>query len=186
MAHPKKGVLAVDNIFSAVLDTKPWMARFSRGEYAAAAEAYRARYEGGIRAALAQYGPVSLAQQLLDAAADACQRAGLLSRRVRRMDIRTVIAVYLNPLLLAAEDEGCAQLAAELCRLWRQKWPGEGYEIADFETVCGGFRRKVLGFELNRPLGGGRGGGAHPRHPTEGSGGGGYIPSLLFSGSKRI
>lgn len=74
------------------------MARFSRGEYAAAAEAYRARYEGGIRAALAQYGPVSLAQQLLDAAADACQRAGLLSRRVRRMDIRTVIAVYLNPL----------------------------------------------------------------------------------------
>lgn len=158
MAHPKKGVLAVDNIFSAVLDTKPWMAHFSRGEYAAAAEAYRARYEGGIRAALAQYGPVSLAQQLLDAAADACQRAGLLSRRVRRMDIRTVIAVYLNPLLLAAEDEGCAQLAAELCRLWRQKWPGEGYEIADFGTVCGGFRRKVLGFELNRPLGGGRGG----------------------------
>lgn len=75
MAHPKKGVLAVDNIFSAVLDTKPWMARFSRREYAAAAEAYRARYEGGIRAALAQYGPVSLAQQLLDAAADACQRA---------------------------------------------------------------------------------------------------------------
>ena len=126
----------MDNIFSAVLDTKPWMAHFSRGEYAAAAEAYRAQYEGGIRAALAQHGPVSLAQQLLDATADACQRAGLLSRRVRRMDIRTVIAVYLNPLLLAAEDEGCAQLAAELCRLWRQKWPATKPATARPSRVC--------------------------------------------------
>lgn len=80
MAHPKKGVLAVDNIFSAVLDTKPWMARFSRREYAAAAEAYRARYEGGIRAALAQYGPVSLAhscwtQRQTPANAPACCHA---------------------------------------------------------------------------------------------------------------
>ena len=65
----------MDNIFSAVLDTKPWMARFSHGEYAAAAEAYRARYEGGIRAALAQYGPVSLAQQLTPANAPACCHA---------------------------------------------------------------------------------------------------------------
>lgn len=156
MAHPQKGALAVDDIFSAVLDTQPWLDRFSRGEYTAAAEAYRARYDEAIRTALAQRGPALLAQQLLDAAADACQRAGLLSRRVRRMDIRTVIVVYLDPLLLAAEDEGCAQLAAELCRLWRQKWPGEGYEVADLEAVRSGFRRKALGFDLDRPLGGGR------------------------------
>ena len=51
-------------------------------------------------------------------------------------------------MLLQSVEPHCRELAYALCEKWREKWPTDAYEAADFATLADGFRRSIMGIDL--------------------------------------
>lgn len=136
-------------LLEAIVKAHPWTVRFTRYEYREAFQAYTQCYAPLYARAAAQTEDISaLADEIVDALAQ--QRAGLRfwSRSATVAEQKTVTVCYLTPMLLQAEEVRCRELAYALRDKWRERWPSDGYETADFATLADGFRRSVMGIDL--------------------------------------
>lgn len=135
-------------LLDAIVRAHPWTVRFTRYEYREAFQEYSRRY-APLYAAAAQTEDVSvLAGEIIDALAQ--HRAGLhfWNRGAATAEQKTVTVCYLTPMLLQSVEPHCRELAYALCEKWREKWPTDAYEAADFATLADGFRRSIMGIDL--------------------------------------
>lgn len=138
----------MSELLDAIVRAHPWAARFTRYEYREAFQEYSRRY-APLYAAAAQTEDVSvLAGEIVDALAQ--RRAGLhfWNRGAATVEQKTVTVCYLTPMLFQSEEPRCCELAYALCEKWREKWPADAYETADFATLADGFRRSIMGIDL--------------------------------------
>lgn len=136
-------------LLDAIVRAHPWTVRFTRYEYMEAFQEYSRCYAPLYAEAAAQSEDVSvLAGEIIDALAQ--RRAGLhfWNRGAATAEQKTVTVCYLTPMLLQSEEPRCRELACAICKKWREKWPTDGYETADFAALADGFRRSIMGIDL--------------------------------------
>ncbi len=136
-------------LLEAIVQTHPWVVRFTRYEYREAFQEYSRCYAPRYAEAAAHSEDISaLAGEIIDALVQ--QRVGLRfwNRGAAAAEQKTVAVCYLTPMLLQSEEPRCRELAFALCEKWREKWPKNGYETADFATLADGFRRSIMGIDL--------------------------------------
>ena len=135
-------------LLDAIVRAHPWTVRFTRYEYREAFQEYSRCY-APLYAAAAQTEDVSvLAGEIVDALAQ--RRAGLRfwNRGAATAEQKSVTVCYLTPMLLQSAEPHCRELAYALCEKWREKWPTDAYEAADFATLVDGFRHSIMGIDL--------------------------------------
>ena len=139
----------MEKLLRAISHGKPWLDQFNRVNYENAFEQYRALYEADYVSAVRSGGSIEqLAGKLVDAIEKGWEKEHFWSRGVARANDKMMLVAYLTPLLLASPESGCAELAQALCRVWKQRFPEDGYEMSDYDKIAGGFRNSILGFDL--------------------------------------
>lgn len=138
----------MDFIHCSILDTSKWISKFQRSTYGQAFEDYQALFAAEYQTLLAQKSSEWIAQQIIGTVKADCQEQKKTQRSLRLMEIRSVIAVYLSPMLLNTDDAMCNEFCNILCSAWEKEWPKECYSITDFNTIQSGFCRRIFGFKL--------------------------------------
>lgn len=134
-------------LMSAIQDTKPWLVRFTRTEYAEAFREYQRRYGTAYRDAIRDAdGDLSaLAEAILDELSEGWKREIFWKRSTRRFEEKQMIFRYLSPMLL---DAGDAEFAECLREAWRRRWPKDAYKTVTWRKLQNGFRLTVMGLEI--------------------------------------
>lgn len=138
----------MDFIHCSILDTSKWMSKFRSTTYSQALEDYQSLFASEYQALLAQKSAKLITQHIITIVKEDCQNLKKVQRSLRLMDIRSVIAIYLSPMLLNTGDARCKELCNTLCSAWEEEWPKDCYSIADSRTIQSGFCRKILGINL--------------------------------------
>ncbi len=143
----------VEKMLEAIHSRKDWLRRFNKKQYAGAFEEYRMCFGPVYTAALQQVESEAdlrtLAEQLLDALEASWEKTSRWRRNAVEYDDKLTMLFYLNPMLLAKEDEPwCEDFAYLLQELWAQRHPGDIYELSTYDKLVGGFRNMILGIEL--------------------------------------
>jgi len=138
----------IDSLLRAIRRGKPWIDRFTRYGYREAFQEYRTEYEELFRLALQSVEPSELAEKLVEAIEKEWKAEHFWNRAKARVDDKMVIVSYLTPMLLGSREERCGALAVELCRVWNERFPKDPYCMADYDRLMNGFRRSILGIDL--------------------------------------
>lgn len=138
-----------ERLMAAFADSAAWLSRFSRLDYAPAFREYCVRFLPDYLAAAEEAGDEgipALAERLLDAMETHWKAERFWNRAVVRTDMKQVLTFYLTPALIS--EQSLRPLAAALRDGWNRRWPKEPYHAAGFDTICKGFKWKILGFEM--------------------------------------
>ena len=135
-------------LLTALRDGKYWIDRFTRFSYREAFAEYRGLYLPLYTAAVEQFPPQELADQLLDALEEAWKKDRPWNRAAARVNTKMVLVAYLTPMLLSAGSDPCAVFAQTLCDAWNARRPKDGYETADYDSLLGGFRNSIMGIDF--------------------------------------
>ncbi len=138
-----------DRLMLAFAENEAWLSDFSRRGYEDGFRRYCGQFLPDYLAAVREKGAEgipALADGLLDAMEAQWKRAGFWNRSVARTDLKRVLTVYLTPMLLTEQE--LRPLAAALRDGWNRRWPKDSYHAARYETIRGGFKLRILGFEV--------------------------------------
>ena len=137
-------------LLAAIQNGRPWLDRFTRLDYEAALQEYRARFAPVCREAVLSAGEdgiQALAESILDALAEAWAKQRPWNRSLVQMEDKQMIVCYLSIILL--EDPACAPLEAALREGWAARWPKEAYKSASLEKIKRGFKPTFMGFTIS-------------------------------------
>lgn len=140
----------MQRLLKAISHGKPWLDQFNRCDYENAFGQYRALHEAAFVSAV-QTGrsPEQMAEELLDAVEESWKRERFWNRKIAHVNDKMMLIVYLTPLLLATREMRCAELAQAICAAWKRRFPGDGYELSEYDKIADGFRNSIMGFDLD-------------------------------------
>ena len=136
-------------MLEAVLDAEKYLEGYAYGVYPKTFAEYTERFVPRYIKAVQESGDLSrLAEEILDGLAQSVREQRFFNRSRARGDQKLMLAVYVTPMLLAAPEPGCRELAGILRAKWQERYPKDAYRMADYERIAGGFHRKILGFTV--------------------------------------
>ncbi len=144
---------AISELCAAVWESRQWLPRFRRLDYAKAFREYCERfgpfYAGAVREADGDLNALqALSDSILDELERGWKRRRFWERAAVRVEEKQVIVSFLSPMLLREEDPLCGRLAGMLRQGWAQRWPKDSYQITTYEVLQSGFRNTILGIDF--------------------------------------
>ena len=146
-------------LIAAIKDRQYWMERFTRQHYFNAfkkyTETYGPLYIAAVRKANDEAGLKAMAEELLGELEASWAKERFWKRTRAKFDDKEMIIGYYTPMLLGLPESRCRRFAEILQEIWTERWPKDGYRVAEYKQIRDGFRNVVLGIELKdelRPL----------------------------------
>lgn len=149
---------AVDGLVGCIRNYQGYNRKIVREQF----EGAFAEYEAGTKAIFAALDRAICAQEaqraaLLEAAAErflddleSAWRAdarwkGKSSQRIVRDDDKIVLAIFFVPALRKQKLSISEELCADIQKKWVARYPDSPFYLGDYESISGGFRKKILG-----------------------------------------
>lgn len=139
----------MENLLKAVHKCRPWVDGFNRVKYKEYFERYSSLFTDVFTKAVEEAASKEeLANSFVDAIDSACKAEHFWNRNASFVDDKTMLVVYLSPMLLASGKEENIAFANVLSSTWNAKFPKESYQVANFDTIMSGFTNTIMGVSL--------------------------------------